>query len=216
LVVKSGFCGIAPLLTRRSQVNTVPQFIVSEIQDARRFRGDRARDILDDAYLIDPAHPLIHLALAMVEDNEQTAAFLREFDLKRLPESCDYTEDLDPAEVLKLAAEMCAEQGDEKRAQLAREKLKGLEGVLERRHEYSAHLVADPVSVVRPSALPTVRTLRRPRATANTREAPAIGGPAMASINCGLELISAARNADGVAASALEETASVCVSASLL
>ena len=89
---------------------TVPQFIVDEIQDARRrFREDRnrAKSILDNAYPIDPAHPLIHLALAMVEDNEQTAAFLRDYDLKRLPESCGYTKDLDPNEVLKVAADQC-------------------------------------------------------------------------------------------------------------
>ena len=111
-------------------MQTVPQFIVSEIQDARRFRVDqkRAKRILDNAYPIDPTHPLIHVALAMVEGNEQTAAFLRDFDLKRLPESCSYTKDLDPKEVLKLAAEMCAEQGDEERAQIARDKLKALEG----------------------------------------------------------------------------------------
>ena len=79
-----------------------PQFIIREIQDARRFRADRkqAKSILDKAYRIDPAHPLIHLALAMVEDDEQTAAFLRDFDLKRLPESCAYSKDLDPKEVL--------------------------------------------------------------------------------------------------------------------
>jgi hypothetical protein len=66
-----------------------------------------------------------------VEDNEQTAVFLRDYDLKRLPESCDYTKDLDRKEVLKLAAEMCAEQGDEERAQMARNKLKALEsGIL--------------------------------------------------------------------------------------
>ena len=104
---------------------TVPQFIVREIQDARRLREnrERAKRILDNAYSIDPAHPLIHLALAMVEDNEQTAAFLRDYDLKRLPESCGYTKDLDPKEVLKLAAEMCAEQGDEERLQMVRDKL---------------------------------------------------------------------------------------------
>jgi hypothetical protein len=109
---------------------TVPQFIVREIQDAWRFQEDRehAKRILDNAYPIDPAHPLIHLALAMVEDNKQTAAFLRDYDLKRLPESCGYTKSLDPKEVLKLAAEMCVEQGDEERAQLARDKLKALGG----------------------------------------------------------------------------------------
>ena len=41
----------------------------------------------------------------MVEDDKRTAAFLRDYDLKRLPESCDYTKDLDSKEVLKLAAE---------------------------------------------------------------------------------------------------------------
>jgi hypothetical protein len=67
---------------------TVPQFIMSEIQDARRLRKnrERAKSILDHAYCIDPAHPLIHLAVAMVEDDEQSAAFLRDYDLKRLPE----------------------------------------------------------------------------------------------------------------------------------
>ena len=110
-------------------MHTVPEFIIREIQDARRFREDRkrAKRILDKAYPIDPAHPLIHLALAMVEDDEQTAAFLRDYDLKRLPESCAYTKDLDPKEVLKLAAEMCVEQGDEERAQIARDKLKALQ-----------------------------------------------------------------------------------------
>ena len=109
---------------------TVPEFIMREIQDARRFREDteRAKSILDNAYPIDPAHPLIHLALAMVEGDIQTAAFLRDYDLKRLPDSCAYTKDLDSKEVLKLAAEMCAEQGDELRAQMARDKLKALEG----------------------------------------------------------------------------------------
>ena len=108
---------------------TVPQFIVGEMQDARRFREDleRAKSILDNAYPIDPAHSLIPLGLAMVEGDEQTAAFLCDYDLKRLPESCSYTKDLDPKEVLKLTAEMCTEEGDEERAQEAREKLKALE-----------------------------------------------------------------------------------------
>ena len=63
-----------------------------------------------------------------VEDDEQTAAFLRDCDLKRLPESSGYTKDLDPKEVLKLAVEMCVEQGDEERAQMAMDKLKALKG----------------------------------------------------------------------------------------
>jgi hypothetical protein len=118
-----------PTRTRKvwpGAMQTIPEFIVREIQDARRFREDdraRAKSILNDAYHIDPAHPLIHLALAMVEDNEQTAAFLRDYDLKRLPESCGYTKDLDPKEVLKLAAEMCAEQVDHERLQVVWDKL---------------------------------------------------------------------------------------------
>jgi tetratricopeptide (TPR) repeat protein len=106
-------------------LQTVPQFIMREIQEARRFREDRerAKRILDNAYPVDPAHPLIHLALAMMEDNKQTAGFLRDYDLKRLPESCDYTKDLDPKEVLKLAAEMCAEQFDRERLQTLWDKL---------------------------------------------------------------------------------------------
>jgi hypothetical protein len=50
------------------------------------------------------------------------------YDLKRLPESCGYTKDLDPKEVLKLAPEICAEQSDEAHAEMARDKLKALEG----------------------------------------------------------------------------------------
>jgi WD40 repeat protein len=107
---------------------SVPQYIFREIQDARRrFREDEAdaRQILNEAYIVDPAYPLIHLALAMNED-EQAARFLRDFDLKRLPESCNYTQDLDPREALKLAAQMCSEQGDEERARLTMAKLKAL------------------------------------------------------------------------------------------
>ena len=61
-----------------------------------------------------------------MNEDEQSARFLRDFDLKRLPESCNYTQDLDPREALKLAAQMCSEQGDEERARLAMEKLKAL------------------------------------------------------------------------------------------
>ncbi len=59
----------------------------------------------------------------MVEEDKDAAGFLRDYDLKRLPESCAYTKDLDPKEVLKLAAEMCAEQGDQERLQIVRDKL---------------------------------------------------------------------------------------------
>jgi hypothetical protein len=67
---------------------------------------------LEEAYELDPAFPLIHLALANVETDPERAAFLRDFDVKRLPDSCSYTTDLDPAEITLEAAEMCAEQKD--------------------------------------------------------------------------------------------------------
>jgi hypothetical protein len=55
---------------------------------------------------------LIHLALASVETDAASAAFFRDFDLRRLPQSCHYTSDLDPAEITLQAVEMCAEQKD--------------------------------------------------------------------------------------------------------
>jgi hypothetical protein len=74
---------------------------------------------LEEAYELDPAFPLIHLALASVEADPDRAAFLRDFDLKRLPDSCSYGTDLDPAEITLDAAEMCAEQKDWPRALVA-------------------------------------------------------------------------------------------------
>ena len=67
---------------------------------------------LEEVYELNPAFPLIHLALASVEADPERAALLRDFDLKRLPDSCSYTTDLDPAEITLEAAEMCAEQKD--------------------------------------------------------------------------------------------------------
>jgi roadblock/LC7 domain-containing protein len=74
---------------------------------------------LEEAYELDPAFPLIHLALASIEADPERAAFLRDFDLKRLPDSCSYVTDLDPAEITLDAAEMCAEQKDWPRALVA-------------------------------------------------------------------------------------------------
>ena len=74
---------------------------------------------LEEAYELDPAFPLIHLALASVEADPERAAFLRDFDVKRLPDSCSYTTDLDPAEISLEAAEMCAEQKDWPRSLIA-------------------------------------------------------------------------------------------------
>jgi hypothetical protein len=95
----------------------VPTFLLSTINWCRRSSG-HARDLvtspkkkaLEEAYELDPAFPLIHLALASFEADPERAAFLRDFDLKRLPGSCNYTTDLDPAEITLEAAEMCAEQ----------------------------------------------------------------------------------------------------------
>jgi WD40 repeat protein len=107
---------------------TVPSFLLSTIGWLRSASG-HARDLviaktktLEEAYELDPAFPLIHLALASVEPDPERAAFLRDFDLKRLPDSCNYTTDLDPAEITLEAAEMCAEQKDWSRALVALDK----------------------------------------------------------------------------------------------
>ena len=108
---------------------TVPSFLLSTIS-WRRSASGHARDLvtlpkkkaLEEAYELDPAFPLIHLALASVEADPERAAFLRDFDLKRLPDSCSYTTDLDPAEITLEAAEMCAEQKDWPRALVALDK----------------------------------------------------------------------------------------------
>jgi hypothetical protein len=78
--------------------------------------------VLEKTYGADPAFPLIHLGLSSVEANAAKAAYLRDFDLRRLPQSCDYTSDLDPAEITLQAAEMCAEQNDWPRALIALDK----------------------------------------------------------------------------------------------
>jgi hypothetical protein len=74
---------------------------------------------LEEAYELDPAFPLIHLALAAIETHPERVAFLRDFDLNRLPDSCRYATSLDPAEITLEAAEMCAEQKDWPRALVA-------------------------------------------------------------------------------------------------
>jgi roadblock/LC7 domain-containing protein len=108
---------------------TVPSFIHSTIRWRGRASG-HARDLvtlprktaLEEAYELDPAFPLIHLALASVEADPERAAFLRNFDLNRLPESCNYATGLDPAEITLEAAEMCGEQKDWLRALVALDK----------------------------------------------------------------------------------------------
>jgi WD domain, G-beta repeat len=108
---------------------TVPSFLLSTITWCRSASG-HARDpvmlakkkALEEAYQLDPAFPLIHLALASVEADPERAAFLRDFDVKRLPASCTYTTDLDPAGITLEAAEMCAQQKDWPRALIALDK----------------------------------------------------------------------------------------------
>jgi len=99
--------------------STVPSFILSTIMWCRTASW-HARDpitlakkkALEEAYELDPGFPLIHLALASVEADPERAAFFRDFDLKRLPDSYSYGTNLDPAEITLEAAEMCAEQKD--------------------------------------------------------------------------------------------------------
>jgi roadblock/LC7 domain-containing protein len=108
---------------------TVPSFLLSTIRWCRSASG-HARDstmlakkkALEEAYELDPGFPLIHLALASIEADPERAAFLRDFDLKRLPDSCSYTIELDPAEITLEAAEMCAEQKDWSRVLVALDK----------------------------------------------------------------------------------------------
>jgi hypothetical protein len=107
----------------------VPSFILSTIG---WYRGalEHSRDVvilprktaLEEAYELDPAFPLIHLALAAIETDPERAAFLRDFDLNRLPDSCRYATALDPTEITFGAAEMCAEQKDWPRALAALDK----------------------------------------------------------------------------------------------
>ena len=105
---------------------TVPSFILSTINWYQRASG-HARDpamlpkktALEESYELDPAFPLIHLALAAIETDHERAAFLRDFDLNRLPESCRYATGLDLAEITLEAAEMCGEQKDWPRALVA-------------------------------------------------------------------------------------------------
>jgi roadblock/LC7 domain-containing protein len=108
---------------------TVPTFMLSTIT-WRRSASGHARDLvmlakkkaLEEAYELDPAFPLIHLAFASVEADPERAGFLRDFDLKRLPGSCSYTTELDSAEIILEAAEMCAEQKDWSRILVALDK----------------------------------------------------------------------------------------------
>jgi hypothetical protein len=83
-----------------SQFPAFDDQVASErVGHARDLVTVQKKKALEEAYELDPGFPLIHLALASVEADPERAAFLRDFDLKRLPDSCNYTTDLDPAEI---------------------------------------------------------------------------------------------------------------------
>jgi tetratricopeptide (TPR) repeat protein len=65
---------------------TAPEHIEREITWAISHLDDtkQAPNILTDAYDLDPGHPLIHLALAAIEENEVSREFLKNYGLKRL------------------------------------------------------------------------------------------------------------------------------------
>jgi WD40 repeat protein/serine/threonine protein kinase len=108
---------------------TVPTSILSTInwvrkvsRKGRNLATSSEKSVLEKTYSVDPAFPLLHLALSSVEGDAASAAFLRDFDLRRLPQSCRYTSDLDPGEITLQAAEMCAEQNDWPRVLIALDK----------------------------------------------------------------------------------------------
>jgi hypothetical protein len=76
-----------------------------------------SKDELEKAYSLDPVHPLVHLALARYESDSTRAAFLRDYDLKRLPD--------DPALWVR-AAQSLHEQKDDPRTRQALQKLEKL------------------------------------------------------------------------------------------
>lgn len=65
---------------------TAPEHIEREITWAMSHLDDtkKAPAILTDAYDLDPASPLIHLALAAIEKDEVSREFLKDYGLKRL------------------------------------------------------------------------------------------------------------------------------------
>ena len=82
-------------------------------QIAERERDSGFKEGLESALRYDSTVPLAHLLLAKFEENQQRAAFLREYELKRLPED---------AALWTRAATSLVEQKDFKRALQAAEK----------------------------------------------------------------------------------------------
>ncbi len=87
---------------------TVPQHIEREIDWVMAHpQAGNAASILDDAYSLDPLHPLILFALSAVDENPPTRALYRDLGLKRLPAD---------ARLCARAAEILKLEGDRPRA----------------------------------------------------------------------------------------------------
>jgi dipeptidyl aminopeptidase/acylaminoacyl peptidase len=80
---------------------------------AERERDFGSQESLESALRYDPAVPLVRLMLAKFEKNPQRAAFLRDYDLNRLPGD---------AALWSRAAQSLHEQGDDTRARRALDK----------------------------------------------------------------------------------------------
>lgn len=95
-----------------------------------------SKDDLERAYSLDPGHPLVHLALAQFESDSIRAGFLRDYDLKRLP---------DDAALWAHAAQLLYEQKDGPRARLALDKLATLAPDQSRalKAEYTENLIKE-------------------------------------------------------------------------
>ncbi|HYN21851.1 MAG TPA: hypothetical protein VE078_12890 [Thermoanaerobaculia bacterium] len=98
---------------------TVPQHIEREIDWVMAHpQASNAASILDDAYSLDPLHPLILFALSAREDNPATQALYRDLGLKRLPAD---------ARLCARAAEILKALDDRPRARVAAEKALALD-----------------------------------------------------------------------------------------
>ena len=117
----------------------VPQGVMRLIRHQQELRRSgkaydvkAADQVLREAYVMDPDHPLVHIAIAATIPSKKQSEFLRDYDLKRLPDSCAYAKSLNAADVCATAAEMCLEQGDAARAREAAQKALALDANHER------------------------------------------------------------------------------------
>jgi roadblock/LC7 domain-containing protein len=106
-------------ISPRARLLTVPQHIEREIDWVMAHpKASNAAAILNDAYSLDPSHPLILFALSAVEKNPATQTFYRDLGLKRLPAD---------ARLCARAAEILKAGGDRPRALAAAEKALALD-----------------------------------------------------------------------------------------